>query len=98
MDKLSARLEQAADTLSTMDRRMPDRTLTAGVFGADDIGAPGRLGRELFAHWTAVLTARSTEAASAAARLAEVAASVRVTATAYAETDDAARRRFQREM
>jgi hypothetical protein len=97
MDHLADRLEQAADALTTLDRRLPDRVVSAAAFGADDSGVPGRLGRALYAHWAAVLDARSHEAADAAARLTEVAGSVRTTQRAYVQTDDAVRRRFMRE-
>lgn len=99
MDHLAERLDQAADRLTTMDRQITHLTVTAGVFGADDdAGLPGRLGHELHAHWTAVLRARSGEAASAAARLAETARSVRTTRREYEETDEHVRRRLAREM
>jgi hypothetical protein len=98
MDHLADRLDRAADTLATIDRRMPMLAIDAVAFAADDAGAPGRLGRELHEHWSAVIEARSHEAAALAARLAETASSVRTTALDYAETDDAARRRIAREM
>jgi uncharacterized protein YukE len=98
MDQLADRLDQAADTLATVDKRMPALTVAASVFGAsDDAGLPGRLGQELHAHWTAVLTARSHEAAGAASRLFDAARSVRATSRHYAETDDTVRRRLTRE-
>jgi hypothetical protein len=97
MDHLADRLEEAAEQLTTVDRQMPALTVTAGTFGADDAGLPGRLGRELHAHWAAVLRARSREAASAAARLSETARSVRTTRQAYAETDELVSRRLRRE-
>lgn len=98
MEDLADRLERAADALSTMDRRMPVLDIPADMVGADGAGTPGRLGREVRAHWTAVLAARSREAAEVADRLAAIAVSVRRTARQYAETDEAARRRISREM
>jgi hypothetical protein len=99
MEQLADRLEQAADTLTTMDKRMPAHAVVASAFGANDPGGglPGRLGRELYEHWTAVLDARSREAASAAARLADTAQSVRETLQQYGDTDDLVRRRLTRE-
>jgi hypothetical protein len=97
MDNLAEGLDRAADTLATVDRRMPALAIAAAAFGADDAGLPGRLGRELHAHWQAVLDARSREAAAAAARLTEIAGSVRVTRRQYTETDEAAGGRLLRE-
>ena len=100
MDRVADRLEQAADTLTMMDKRMPGRAVAAKAFGAAGSGGgvPGRLGRELHEHWTAVLEARSREASGAAARLADMAESVRTTVRHYDETDDVVRRRLNREM
>jgi hypothetical protein len=99
MEQLADRLDRAADTLTTMDKRMPAHAVAAPAFGARDAegGLPGRLGRELHEHWTAVLDARSREAASAAARLADTAQSVRDTLRHYGDTDDLVRRRLTRE-
>jgi len=100
MDRLADRLDRAADTLTTLDRRLPGHAVTAEAFGAVGSGGglPGRLGRELHRHWTTVLDARSREAAGAAARLAGLAHSVRTTVRHYDETDDLVRRRLTREM
>jgi hypothetical protein len=98
MDHLADRLDRAADTLTAVDKRMPALTVAATAFGASDAGVPGRLAHELHAHWTAVLDARSREAASAAARLADAAQSVRATSQHYADTDHMVRRRLTREV
>jgi alpha-D-ribose 1-methylphosphonate 5-triphosphate synthase subunit PhnG len=93
MEQLADRLDAAADLLTTVDRAVPGLVVPAGSFAADDAGLPGRLGRDLHAHWAAVLDARSQEAAAAAARLADLAQSVRAAQHAYAATDaDVARR------
>jgi hypothetical protein len=99
MDRLADRLDQAADTLTTMDRRMPGHLVAAKTFGAAHSGGglPGRLGRELHEHWAAVLEARSREAGGAAARLTDMAQSVRATVRHYDETDDLVRQRLKRE-
>ncbi len=97
MDHLADRLDRAAETLATIDRRMPVLAVDPAAFGADDAGEPGRLGRELHAHWAAVLDARSREAAGMAGRLAGAAGSVRQAWRQYVETDEAARRRLARE-
>ena len=102
MDRLADRLDQAADTLTMVDRRMPGRAVTTGAFGAFGAagsggGLPGRLGRALHKHWAAVLDARASEAGDAAARLAALAQSVRTTVRHYDETDELVRRRLTRE-
>ncbi|GAA3937432.1 type VII secretion target [Actinoplanes auranticolor] len=98
MEKLADRLESAADALITVDRSLSAHAASPGAFGADDEGAPGRLGRQLHDRWLAVLAARSQEAAAAAAQLTTLAADVRLTAKAYTETDDEAARRIRRGM
>lgn len=98
MDHLADQLHRAADQLSALDRGLPGLAAPATAFGADDTGTPGRLGRELHAHWSAVLDARAREAAAAAARLTEMAGSVRATAGHYTDTDEAARARLLREV
>ena len=95
-DALADRLTAAADLLTTVDRSVPGLAVPAGAFGADDAGVPGRIGRELHVHWDAVLAARSSEAADVAARLADLAQSVRRTSRDYTEVDEAAGRRFDR--
>jgi hypothetical protein len=99
MDRLADRLEQAADALTMVDKRMSGHGVPANAFGAAASGGglPGRLGRELHEHWAAVVEARSREAAGAAARLADMAQSVRATVRHYDETDDLVRRRLTRE-
>jgi excreted virulence factor EspC (type VII ESX diderm) len=97
MDDIADRLESAADRLSTMDRSVPSLAVPPGALGADDIGLPGRLGRELHAHWVAVLDARSSEAAQASAHLNGLATELRKTAQDYADTDDSVGRRLKRE-
>ncbi|HET6529644.1 MAG TPA: hypothetical protein VFH03_03355 [Actinoplanes sp.] len=92
---LADRLGAAADLLTTVDRSVPELAVPAAAFGADGAGLPGRVGRELYAHWEAVLAARAREAALAAGHLQELSSSVRVTAERYAETDDAVARRLE---
>ncbi len=69
MTDLADRLDQAADTVDSAGRRLPGLAVAAAAFGADDAGLPGRLGRDLHAHWSAVLDARTRETIGAAARL-----------------------------
>jgi hypothetical protein len=95
MIHLADRLSAAADLVTTVDRSVPDLMVPAGAFGADDAGVPGRVGRELHAHWEAVLAARSGEAADVAVRLRDLALSVRETAQGYAEADESAARRLE---
>jgi hypothetical protein len=93
---MASQLDSAAEMLTTVDRSMRDLAVPARVFGADEVGLPGRLGRELHARWDAVLAARGREAAQAAVRLAEMAASLRTTQQQYAETDETVARRLER--
>ncbi|MEV6631381.1 hypothetical protein AB0M54_11585 [Actinoplanes sp. NPDC051470] len=95
-DSVATNLSAAASTLSTVDRRLPLLEGSASAFGGDGGGLPGRLGRRLHAHWSAVLEARAREAADTAARLAELAESVRVTQRDYVESDESAARRIKR--
>jgi hypothetical protein len=97
VDRLADQLSAAADVLSTVDRSVPGLAVSAGAFGADDAGVPGRTGRELHARWQAVLAARSQEASDAASRLTELARSVRTTSEQYTDTDETAARRLDRE-
>ena len=96
MDQLADRLDVAADALTAVNRSVPGLAVPPGAFGAADVGLPGRLGHDLHARWLAVLGARSREAADTAARLTDLAQSLRATSKDYADTDDEAARRVQR--
>jgi hypothetical protein len=97
MDDLAERLESAADVLTAVNRSVPDLDVPAGAFGATGVGTPGRLGRQLHAHWRAVLQARAREAADVAVRLSDMAQALRTTQRAYADADEAVARRVERE-
>jgi Excreted virulence factor EspC, type VII ESX diderm len=97
MDDLAERLESAADVLTTVDHSIPALDVPVGAFGATGVGMPGRVGRELHAHWRSVLQARAREAADVAARLSEMAQALRTTQRAYADADEAVARRVERE-
>jgi hypothetical protein len=94
--ELAARLDTAVHTLTTADRTMSALSMPARAFGADDAGVPGRMGRDLHARWEAALAARSREAAQTAARLTDLAASLRTTHQQYGETDETVARRIER--
>ena len=96
MDRLADQIDSAAAKLAIVDRQLPGLAPGSAAFGADDSGRPGRIGRALYAGWTAVLAARAREAAEASVALSEIARSVRAGARGYAETDEAVRHRFQR--
>ena len=96
MDRVADQIDSAAAALATVDRQLPALSAGPAAFGADDAGRPGRIGRALYAGWTAVLAARAREAADASAALSEIARSVRASSRAYAETDDVVRHRFDR--
>ena len=96
MDRLADQIDHAAEALTIVDRRLPELVPPTADFGADDAGRPGRIGRALYAGWSAVLAARAREAADASALLGELARSVRETSRGYTETDDLVRERFLR--
>jgi len=96
MERLADRYDRSADTIAAVHRGLPRLEVAAQSFGADNGGLPGRLGRRAHAHWTAVIAARTHEAADALERLTDVAQSLRITARSYAETDDAVARRLER--
>ena len=96
MEQLTDRLQAAADSLAIVDRSMSVLTVPAGAFAADDAGTPGRLGRRLHAHWSAVLAARAREAADAGARLTDMATALQKTHHEYTETDESVARRVER--
>jgi hypothetical protein len=96
MEQLTERLHAAADALTTVDRVAPTLAIPAGAFAAEEAGVPGRVGRRLHAHWSAVLTARAREAADAAGRLKELAAALDRTKQDYVETDRAVGERIER--
>jgi len=97
MDKLAAHLHAAADQITTVDRTLPALTVPETTFGTDGAGLPGRVGRRLHSHWTAVLAARAREAATAAHRLTELATAVRATDADYTQTDESVADRMSRE-
>ena len=96
MEQMIDRLHAAADVLATVERVVPTLEIPAGAFGADTAGVPGRLGRRLHAHWSAVLSARAQEAAATAIRLTELAAALRETQRQYAQTDSAVGHHIER--
>lgn len=95
--RLADRLTDAADQVTTVERAIGGLMTAAGTFAADEAGVPGRIGLELHRLWAAALTARAREAAETAARLTDMAESVRTTDRRYAETDESAARRLERE-
>ncbi|WIM96825.1 type VII secretion target [Actinoplanes oblitus] len=96
MDQLADHIDRAAETLATMDRRVPGLLPAAAAFGADDAGRPGRVGQRLHQELGAVLRARADEAAGLARRLSDLSDAVRSSARDYAETDTAVQHRFLR--
>ncbi|MEV1287774.1 hypothetical protein [Micromonospora sp. NPDC049679] len=93
----AGRLDDAAATLTVTVYAIADLGPPASAFGADAPGSFGELGRALHAQWVAAVGARGREAAATAERCVDAAGAVRVAADAYAETDDAARRRLPEE-
>ena len=98
MNQLADTLDLGVDALATMEARLARLTVPVSSLAPDESGLPGRLGRSLHTHWTAVLAARSREAASAATRLSELAAAVRTAQDHYTSTDEAAAARLRRDL
>ena len=96
MEQMIDRLRAAADALATVDRAVPGLAVPAGAFAADDAGVPGRLGRRLHDHWSAVLAARAQEAAATATHLTGLATAIRETRREYAETDSSVGHHIER--
>jgi hypothetical protein len=94
----ATRLDEAADTIADAGAAVARDGLSDADFGADAPGWLGELGRSLRLRWTAALDDRRDEAAEAAARLTELAASLRMAPTGYADTDQAVRRRQPEEI
>ncbi|MDR7279649.1 type VII secretion target [Catenuloplanes atrovinosus] len=94
MREAADRLDGAASTLDSAYRKLVDLE-TATWIGADAPGRLGELHRSLRSQWTRVVEGHAREAASTAARLAGAAESLRIAASAYAETDRATAGRFR---
>lgn len=95
MDSLYAaasRLDTAADSLGDRPASGLD-DLAAASFGAEAPGRLGEIGTTLYARLSAALADRRDEAAEFAARLTELAGSLRTASSGYADTDHAVRRR-----
>ncbi|MEU7612365.1 hypothetical protein [Micromonospora sp. NPDC049204] len=91
---LSARLDEASATLTTIAHTVTASDPAQAAFGADAPGRPGEIGRALHRQWVTATDDRAREAHTAAGRLAAAAAAVREAADRYAEVDRAARRRL----
>ncbi|MFF0149956.1 hypothetical protein [Micromonospora sp. NPDC005203] len=91
---LSARLDEASATLTTIAQTVTASDPAQAAFGADAPGRPGEIGRALHRQWVTATDDRAREARTAAGRLAAAASAVREAADRYAEVDRAARRRL----
>ncbi|WBB65385.1 hypothetical protein [Micromonospora sp. WMMD812] len=87
---LTARLDQASATLTTLSHTVTASDPAQAAFGVDALGRPGEVGRALHRQWAAATDHRSREARAAAGRLSAVAAAVREAADGYADSDRAA--------
>ena len=96
MHDLAGRLAAAGDRLADAGATLGGRDPGARAFGASGPGRLGELGRDLHALCADALAARAREAAAHGARLADVAATVRAAAAAYAAADEAAQARHDR--
>jgi hypothetical protein len=94
---LAGRLDEAAATLTAAAHTV---AVAGPPYPAFPVDAPGRLadlGHALHEQWAAATEARAREAAALAVRLTDAAATLRLVAANYADTDDAARRRHPEE-
>jgi hypothetical protein len=89
----AGRLDAAADSIVDAGHAVSLDGLSPADFGAEAPGRLGELGRALHGRWAAALEDRRGEAAQAGARLADLAGSLRVASSGYADTDQAVRRR-----
>lgn len=94
---VAGRLDEAAANLSTAAATVAAVGPGERAFGVDGPGRLGELGRALHGQWLAATDARVREASGAASLLAETAGALRAAAGAYADVDDAARRRHPEE-
>lgn len=100
MDILHAaagRLDAAADTIADTGNAATRDELSTADFGADAPGWLGEVGRALHGRWALALDDRRDEAAVVAARLTDLAGSLRAASSGYADTDQAVRRRHPEE-
>lgn len=91
---LSARLDEASSTLTTLSHTVTASDPAQAAFGADAPGRPGEIGRALHRQWATATDDRAREARAAAGRIAAAASAIREAADRYAEVDRAARRRI----
>ncbi len=89
----AGRLDEAAETLDSAAHEVARVGPVDSAVGADGPGRLGELGLALHTQWVASAETRAREATALAARLAETAATLHAVASAYADTDDTARRR-----
>lgn len=87
------RLSAAAESVAEAGNGLAVDGPPGQDFGVDAPGRLGEVGRALYGRWLAAADDRRREAADASARLGELAGSLRRAATAYDDTDHAARRR-----
>jgi hypothetical protein len=95
--ELANRLDEAAGALTGAGRTVATAGTSYSLVGADGPGRLADTGRALSEQWLAATDARAREAATTAARLAELASTLRVVAAAYTDTDDTVRRRHAEE-
>jgi hypothetical protein len=93
LDDLAAAFATVGARLTAAAAALPVADPGASAFGGGATGRLGELGRELHRGYVAALDARAREAAAHGARLSAAADSLARAAAAYADTDEAARRR-----
>jgi hypothetical protein len=93
IDQLADRLARAGERIAAGAGPLTDVDPGAGVFGADQPGRVGDVGRLLHRRWSAALAVRAREAAAHGARLVDSADLLRTAADRYRDTEAAARAR-----
>jgi hypothetical protein len=91
--QLADRLEGAGNRLAAGAGALADTDPGASVFGADQPGRLGAVGRALHQRCSAALGGREREAAAHGARLVDAADLLRTAASRYESTDTEARSR-----
>ncbi len=91
--QLADRFEGTGERLAAGAGSLADADPGAGVFGGDQPGRIGAVGRLLHQQWSVALAGRAREAAAHGARLVDSADLLRTAAGRYRGAEDAARAR-----
>jgi hypothetical protein len=97
LHELAGRVGAAGDELADAAARFRELDPGPVAFGADTTGSLGALGRALHDQLADALSARARESAAHGARLVELAATLRLAASGYADAEREAHQRHGRE-